>query len=51
MHHDYIGKQKIITDWAVRTCLKCDKDFMSETKGNRICKKCKGRNEEIGCMK
>lgn len=30
---------------ADRTCLKCDEKFKSESKFNRICKKCKSIND------
>jgi len=30
-----------------RTCLKCDKKFLSEGSGNRICKVCKLKDRNI----
>lgn len=37
--------KKIYAKKVIRACLKCDKDFESLSKYNRICKKCKRDNE------
>lgn len=31
-----------------RTCLGCDKSFMSDDAGNRICPRCTARNANVG---
>ena len=43
------NRKKIIQneDRKVRRCLRCRKDFLSESRFIRICKKCKVRNAEI----
>jgi hypothetical protein len=33
---------------AMRVCLKCNKEFLSESAGNRICKKCRRINAGLG---
>lgn len=45
---DYIGIQRPTSQRDKRLCLKCQKLFDSEGKGNRICTKCDNQNVSIG---
>lgn len=36
------------TDIANRRCLKCNKEFLSQGAGNRICKECRQINARLG---